>query len=186
VNRRAFLAATTGTAAALAGCSFGADSPTSLGPPTVDEGDDAGVRYHNFDRAGEHALDVDLSTGPRRRADAPAPVTLSVTPYDGLTTQRVRWTLRAPPGDGPDGGTATVFATTGSTGDAPVTVARGDDGDTVVTVGGLDGFGSTLVLRARVVPRTAVAELATRVEVALRGSGGPYSATVDRTLPMPV
>jgi hypothetical protein len=31
-----------------------------------------------------------------------------------------------------------------------------------------------------------VAELATRVEVALRGSGGPYSATVDRTLPMPV
>jgi hypothetical protein len=109
-----------------------------------------------------------------------------VTPYDGLTTRRVRWTLQAPPGDGPDGGTATVFATTSSAGDAPVTVERGDDGDTVVAVGGLDGVGSTLVLRARVVPRTAVAELATRVEVTLRGSGGPYSATVDGTLPMPV
>lgn len=184
MHRRAFLAAGTGALATLAGCSFGAvGSPEPLGPPASEEEAD-GTRYYDFERAGEHALDIDLAVpGSRPSADAPAGVVLEVTPYGGLRTSEVRWELRAPPGKPPGTARARVFATTTSAG--AVQVERAAGGATAVVADGVSSR-STLVVRARVVPRDPVEELAVRVATVLNGEGGPYSATVDGTLALPV
>jgi hypothetical protein len=109
-------------------------------------------------------------------------VILEVTPYGDRTTTAVRWELQAPPGDQPGTSPARVFATAVSA--SGVSVERAGDGATAVVVDGLSSA-STLVVRARVVPRTAVEELAVRVEVAFGGPGRP-TATVDDTLALPV
>jgi hypothetical protein len=182
VNRRGFVAAGTGTLAALAGCSLGSvGSHEPLGPPTV-ERPDAGTRYYDFERAGDPALDIDVGVpGARGDAGAPAGVVLEVTPYGDRRTTDVRWDLRAPPGDPPGTPPARVFATATSAG--AVTVDPAEDGATAVVAEGLS-TGSTLVIRARVVPRAPVARLAVRATVTLVG-GGRATATVDDTLALP-
>lgn len=159
MDRRRFLAgAGAAGLAGVAGCA-GLGGPRSLGAPAV-ERDDDGAQAHFIYRDGDRrravvSLDQRLATGPTEQFR----LRLHVWHADDLRTERMRYTLRAPPSS-PGGVPAAIYLKTPDGGPWPkFTLKQDDDLATVIAVDGLGELGrGSLVLELVVQPRGTPAD----------------------------
>ena len=156
---------------AIAGCNSRFAKTESLGPPTV-ENPEPGVYYYDFSHRDEHVVNVDVGIRRRSAPGERAKLSLSVGPQtDGWKTDRIRFTLRAPPA-GPPSDTARVLLDVDTGASYPLSLRVTEQGDRVIEFDGLADAElgtSTIPLELELVPKTAVESLALQSETRWRG-----------------